>query len=186
VTAKANLVRSGWGQGCASGITTTMVSWIFLLPITARMCCIATMEMARSLTSLVNRGCSRPKIIGTQARLFSIYDRDGHLDLIVSNYVGYDSGLALYDSDPSLVGVQSPVLHGPLGLQGSKNILYHNNGDGTFTDVSKAVGIANSEATYGFTPCVADYDNDGWPEYLCCERFHSEPACSRTITWDFY
>src|SRR5207244_805350 len=95
---------------------------------------------------------------------FLDYDRDGHLDLFVSNYVADESGLALYDSDPSLVGVQSPVLHGPAGLQGSKNILYHNNGDGTFADVSKATGIANSDAAYGFTPCVADYDNDGWPD----------------------
>src|SRR5881396_2259635 len=95
---------------------------------------------------------------------FLDYDRDGRLDLIVSNYVGYDSGLALYESDPSLVGVQSPVLYGPKGLQGSKNILYHNDGDGTFTDISKAAGIANCEPTYGFTPCVADYDNDGWPD----------------------
>jgi hypothetical protein len=95
---------------------------------------------------------------------FLDYDRDGHIDLIVSNYVGYKSGLSLYDSDPSLVGVQSPVLHGPAGLEGSRNILYHNNGDGTFTDVSKSSGIAAPEGTYGFTPCVADYDNDGWPD----------------------
>ncbi|HKR84464.1 MAG TPA: CRTAC1 family protein, partial [Terriglobales bacterium] len=95
---------------------------------------------------------------------FLDYDRDGRLDLIVSNYVGYDSGLALYDSDPSLVGLQSPVLHGPAGLEGSKSILYHNNGDGTFADVSKTAGIASPEPTYGFTPCVADFDNDGWPD----------------------
>ena len=76
--------------------------------------------------------------------------------------MAYESGLALYESDPALVGVQSPVLHGPAGLQGSKNILYHNNGDGTFTDVTKSAGISKPEPTYGFTPCVADYDNDGW------------------------
>ncbi|OLB90193.1 MAG: hypothetical protein AUI12_00620 [Acidobacteria bacterium 13_2_20CM_2_57_6] len=93
---------------------------------------------------------------------FLDYDRDGYLDLFVSNYVAYESGLALYESDPALVGVQSPVLHGPAGLQGSKNILYHNNGDGTFTDVTKSAGISKPEPTYGFTPCVADYDNDGW------------------------
>src|SRR5262249_18340845 len=66
------------------------------------------------------------------------------------------------ESSRGLVGLQSRVLQGVARLQGSKNILYHNNGDGTFTDVSKSAGILKPESTYGFTPCVADYDNDGW------------------------
>src|ERR1700694_3284586 len=45
-----------------------------------------------------------------------------------------------------------------------KNVLYHNNGNGKFADVSKASGISHAGATYGFTPCVGDYDNDGWPD----------------------
>ena len=93
---------------------------------------------------------------------FLDYDRDGHLDLFVSRYVGYESGLVLYETNPSLIGVQSPVLYGVAGLRGSKNILYHNNGDGTFKDVSQTAGILEPQPAYSFTPCVADYDNDGW------------------------
>jgi hypothetical protein len=164
VTAKANLVRSGWGQGVCVGDYNDD-GFLDLLVTYYGTNVLYRNNGDGTFTDVTREsGLLQAENHWNSGAAFLDYDRDGHLDLIVSNYVGYDSGLALYDSDPSLVGVQSPVLHGPAGLQGSKNILYHNNGDGTFTDVSKAVGIANSEATYGFTPCVADYDNDGWPD----------------------
>src|SRR4030081_4153544 len=56
------------------------------------------------------------------------------------------------------------VAGGPPGLQGGKNILYHNNGDGTFTDVSEAAGIFRASGTYGLGVLTADLDNDGWPD----------------------
>ena len=56
------------------------------------------------------------------------------------------------------------VACGPPGLQGGKNILYHNNGDGTFTDVSEAAGILGANGTYGLGVLTADFDNDGWPD----------------------
>ena len=164
VTAKANLARSGWGQGvCVGDYNNDGFLDLFV-------------TYYGKDVLYRNNGDGTFTDVTRESRLLQLedhwnsgaafldYDRDGHLDLFVSNYVADESGLALYDSDPSLVGVQSPVLHGPAGLQGSKNILYHNNGDGTFADVSKATGIANSDAAYGFTPCVADYDNDGWPD----------------------
>ena len=95
---------------------------------------------------------------------FLDYDRDGHLDLFVSHYVDYRYGLTLYGSNPNLEGTQSPVLYGVAGLKGTFNTLYHNNGDGTFTDVSAKSGILKAHPTYGFTPLVADFDNDGWPD----------------------
>src|SRR5246127_4604536 len=152
VTAKANLARSGWGQGvCVGDYNNDGFLDLFV-----------TYYGKNVLYR--NNGDGSFTDVPRESRLLQLedhwnsgaafldYDRDGHLDLFVSNYVADESGLALYDSDPSLVGVQSPVLHGPAGLQGSKNILYHNNGDGTFADVSKATGIANSDAAYGFTP----------------------------------
>ena len=56
------------------------------------------------------------------------------------------------------------VACGPPGLPGGKNILYHNNGNGTFTDVSEKAGIWNTAGTYGLSVAASDLDNDGWPD----------------------
>ena len=56
------------------------------------------------------------------------------------------------------------VACGPPGLNGDTNILYHNNGDGTFTDVSEAAGIKKANGSYGLGVLTADFDNDGWPD----------------------
>ena len=164
VTAKSNLRHSGWGQGVCVGDYNN--DGFMDLYVTYYGKNVLYRNNGDGTFTDVTResGLLQPQDHWNSGAAFLDYDRDGRLDLFVSNYVSYDSGLALYDSDPSLLGVQSPVLHGPAGLQGSNNILYHNDGDGTFTDVSKASGVANSEPTYGFTPCVADYDNDGWPD----------------------
>ena len=56
------------------------------------------------------------------------------------------------------------VACGPPGLDGGKNILFHNNGDGTFADISEKSGILKTAGTYGLGVLVADFDNDGWPD----------------------
>ncbi len=96
---------------------------------------------------------------------FLDYDRDGHLDLFVCNFVHLDP-----DSPPSIdkasfcqwKGV--PTMCGPRGLPGDTNILYHNNGDGTFTDVSEKAGILKPGPRYSITSVCCDFDNDGWPD----------------------
>jgi hypothetical protein len=95
---------------------------------------------------------------------FLDYDRDGHLDLFVANYIDMDLATApVPDSGPCLYkGVM--VACGPPGLTGGKNILYHNNGDGTFTDVSESSGIRQTTGTYGLGVLTGDFDNDGWPD----------------------
>jgi len=162
VTAKTNLVRSGWGQGvCVGDYNNDGLMDLFVTYYGKNV--LYRNNGDGTFTDVTHEtGLLQLEDHWNSGAAFLDYDRDGYLDLFVSNYVAYESGLALYESDPALVGVQSPVLHGPAGRQGSKNILYHNNGDGTFTDVTKSAGISKPEPTYGFTPCVADYDNDGW------------------------
>jgi enediyne biosynthesis protein E4 len=96
---------------------------------------------------------------------FVDYDRDGHLDLFVCNFVHLDP-----DNPPSIDNASFcqwkgvPTMCGPRGLPGDTNILYRNNGDGTFTDVSEKAGILKPGPRYSITSVCCDFDNDGWPD----------------------
>ena len=99
---------------------------------------------------------------------FIDYDRDGHLDLFVANYVGAES---LENMPPkgrtTWKGV--PVAYGPQGLVKGSHILYRNNGDGTFSDVSKDAQIGDLQG-YGLTAMNTDFNDDGWHDiYLACD-----------------
>jgi hypothetical protein len=102
---------------------------------------------------------------------FFDYDRDGYLDLFVANYVDLD--LAKTPSPGSgefCVWKEIPVMCGPRGLPLAHNLLYHNNGDGTFTDVSEKAGILKPGGRYGLGVATADFNNDGWPDiYVACD-----------------
>lgn len=164
VTAKAGLVRHGWGQGvCVGDYDNDGFLDLFVTYYGKN---VLYRNNGNGTFSDVTReaGLLQPEDHWNSGAAFLDYNRDGHLDLFVSNYVGYRYGLALYDANPSLAGMQSPVLYGVAGLEGTRNILYRNNGDGTFTDVSRAAGIDKPEPAYGFTVCAADFDNDGWPD----------------------
>ncbi len=92
---------------------------------------------------------------------FVDYDRDGRLDLFVSNYVAFGK-----KSTPR----ETEFFIGPRGLPYGHHSLYHNKGDGTFTDVTAASGIGKPDGGYGLTAVAADFDNDGWPDiYLACD-----------------
>ena len=107
---------------------------------------------------------------GTSAAWFD-YDRDGRLDLFVSNYLVFDQDAvprAGASGSCDYYGV--PVSCGPRGLPYGHHSLYHNNGDGTFTDVTVAAGIAKPSGGYGLTAIAADLDNDGWPDiFVACD-----------------
>jgi len=96
---------------------------------------------------------------------FGDYDGDGFVDLMVTGYVDFH-----LDDLPGFGGVPTckyrgiDVQCGPRGLKGAPDHLYHNNGDGTFTDVSKATGVGYPDGYYGLTTIWADFDNSGRPD----------------------
>jgi len=96
---------------------------------------------------------------------FLDYDRDGHLDLFVCNYIRLDPAETPGPHDPPVCQWKGiPVMCGPRGLPGDTNVLFHNNGDGTFTDVSGKAGILKPGPRYSITAVSYDFDNDGWPD----------------------
>jgi hypothetical protein len=102
---------------------------------------------------------------------FVDYNRDGHLDLFVSNYVEFDTaripkpGQNVYCNWKGV-----PVNCGPRGLPAGYHSLYRNNGDGTFTDVSAKAGVDKLRGSYGMTVVAADFDEDGWPDiFVACD-----------------
>jgi len=99
------------------------------------------------------------------------YDGDGRLDLFVAGYVHFDRAnlpQAEQNGVPNAYctfrGEQ--VSCGPRGLKGEPDHLFHNNGDGTFTDVSEKAGVADKPGYYGLGAVFADINNDGKPDLL--------------------
>jgi enediyne biosynthesis protein E4 len=106
------------------------------------------------------------------------YDRDGRLDLFVATYLNTTIEKLPKpgeNTDCRWKGV--PVNCGPRGLPPGSVQLFHNNGDGTFTDVSRQSGVAAAGRSYPMTAVAADYDNDGWPDIYV--------ACDSTPSWLF-
>lgn len=164
VTAKAGLVHSGWGQGVCVGdydndgfddLFVTYFGKNVLYHNNGNGTFTDVTEKAGVATNgkRWNTGCA-----------FVDYDRDGRLDLFVANYIDLDLATApLPESGPcEYKGVL--VACGPPGLVGGRNILFHNNGDGTFSDASERAGLLQANGTFGLGVLTADFDNDGWPD----------------------
>jgi len=162
VTEKAGLVHSGWGQGVCIGdydndgfddlfVTYFGKNVLYHNNGNGKFTDVSEKAGVAGTGKRWNTGCA-----------FVDYDRDGQLDLFVANYIDLDLKTApVPESGPCLYkGVM--VACGPPGLIGGKNILYHNNGNGTFTDVSEKSGILRANGTYGLGVLTADLDNDGW------------------------
>ena len=93
---------------------------------------------------------------------FVDYDNDGKLDLFVANYVDFDiNNLPEFGKGRTCTFKGIAVQCGPRGLKGAGDSLYHNNGDGTFTDVTKKAGVADPDGYYGLGVICSDFDGDG-------------------------
>jgi len=102
---------------------------------------------------------------------FIDYDRDGHLDIAMANYLQFDPTKIPKPGESSYCNWKGiPVNCGPRGLPPGDMLLYHNNRDGTFTDVSVKSGLSKAKGSYCMTTVAADFDNNGWPDiYVACD-----------------
>ena len=192
VTAKAGLMRSGWGQGCCVGdydndgyddLLVTYWGCLVLYHNNGDGTFTDVTEKAGLLQKTPrprwNTGCC-----------FVDYDRDGYLDLFVANYVNFELQSAPPPGDNQYCRYYGLTVGcGPQGLGGGTNMLYHNRGDGTFEDVSERAGVTVPRGpsaptlervqwipvgSYGLGVSAADFDNDGWPDiYVACDSVPS-------------
>jgi hypothetical protein len=186
VTDKAGLFHSGWGQGCCVGdydndgfddlfVTYWGKSVLYHNNGDGTFTDVSEKAGVAGRPGRWGAGCC-----------FLDYDRDGHLDLFVASYVNFDPASAPRPGQSAYCRYNDiPVPCGPLGYAGGTNVLYRNQGDGTFADVSESSGIARPRGpssmvfvpsnwqptgSYGMGAAVADFDNDGWPDiYVACD-----------------
>jgi hypothetical protein len=180
VTKKAGLTRSGWGQGCCVGdydndgyddlfVTYWGRNVLYHNNGDGTFTDVSEKAGVAGTGNSWGAGCC-----------FLDYDRDGHLDLFVANYVNFEVSGAPKPGEAGYCNYNDiPVPCGPQGFAGGTNILYRNRGDGTFADVSQQSGIAHPRGpskmvfvgrnwqptgSYGMGAAAADFDNDGWPD----------------------
>ena len=156
VTEKAGVGNRHWGMGVAAGDYDND-GWVDLF-----VCNYGPNTLYRNngdgtfreVTGTAGVGDGRWAVSAS----FGDYDADGWLDLYVTNTVQFDHK----DPDPMECHYRGITVQcGPLGMVGDSDILYRNNGDGTFRDVSEKAGVSDVTPSYGLGAIWSDYDNDG-------------------------
>ncbi len=162
VTAKAGLTRTNWGQSASVGDYDNDGFEDLFVSAFGKNALYHNNGNGTFTEVGEKAGVANNQSKWGSGSAFLDYDHDGRLDLFVASYIDLDLKTApLPETGPCLYkGVM--VACGPPGLKGGVNTLYHNNGDGTFTDVSEKAGIRKTDGTFGLGVSVADFDNDGF------------------------
>jgi hypothetical protein len=172
VTARSGLADPGWAQGvCVGDYNNDGWEDLFLTYYGQNRLYRNNGDGTFSNVT-AEAGLLFPKTRYSTGCTFLDYNRDGHLDLFVSNYLEIDLATAQKPSldVPNCNYEGVATMCGPLGLPKAHQYLYRNNGNGTFTDVSKESGVAALHGSYGLTAVSFDADEDGWPDiFVACD-----------------
>src|SRR5216684_4355430 len=170
VTEKAGLWATGWGQGVCVGDYDND-GWEDLY-----VTYYGTNRLYHNQQGVFTEVAQKAGVAGSGKSwgtgcAFVDYDRDGRLDLMVANYVDFDLTTAPAPGErATCIWKGVPVMCGPRGLPGAKNILYHNRGNGTFEDVTSKAHIDRTDGHYSLGISTLDFDDDGWPDiYVACD-----------------
>src|SRR2546421_4790424 len=170
VTVQAGLAATGWGQGVCVGDYDND-GWEDLY-----VTYFGKNRLYHNQSGVFTEVAEQARVAGSGKAwgtgcAFVDYDRDGLLDLVVANYVDFDLSTAPAPGERNACmwkGV--PVMCGPRGLPGAKNILYHNQGQGRFEEVTAKAHIDQTNGHYALSVSTLDFDDDGWPDiYVACD-----------------
>jgi hypothetical protein len=171
VTEKAGIGHLGWGQGVCAGDVDNDGNVDLFITQWGHNVFLHNMGNGTFRDETRERGLDRPGSRWSTGCAFLDYDRDGWLDLVVAHYVDFDAQPKPGPREHSGCNWNGiPVPCGPRGLKGETMTLYHNDGHGHFTDVTKKAGIQTPPEYYCFTVLTGDFDNDGWPDiFVACD-----------------
>jgi hypothetical protein len=160
VTDKAGIGDIGWGMGATIGDYNND-GWEDLY-----VTCLGPNHLLKNNGDGTFKDVTQSAGVGdprwSAGAVFVDYDNDGKADLFVANYVDFDvNNLPEFGKGRTCQFKGVPVQCGPRGLKGAGDSLYHNNGDGTFTDVSKKAGVSDPDGYYGLGVIASDFDGDG-------------------------
>jgi enediyne biosynthesis protein E4 len=175
VTAKAGITSSQWGQGVCAGDVDNDGNVDLMVTNWGQNTLYHNLGNGTFRNETEERGLSQPGRRWSTGCAFIDYDRDGFLDLVIAHYVDFDIAKTPRPGELAQCFWKGlPVICGPRGLPGETMSLYHNDGHGHFSDVSKRAGVQSSKNFYGFTVLTGDFDNDGWPDfYVACDSVPS-------------
>lgn len=172
VTAVSGIARKGWAQGACAGdydndgyIDVVVTYW--------GQNALYHNESGKRFSDRTEKaGLIQSRIRYNTGCAFFDYDNDGDLDLFVANYLKFDyQTTPKPGANPYCFYREIAVSCGPRGLPFDHNILYRNNGDGTFADVSEASGIAAAEQHYALGVITGDFNGDGFADlYVACDQ----------------
>jgi hypothetical protein len=162
VTAESGLIKRGWGMGvCVADYDNDGHEDVY---VTAYGPNVLFHNNGNGTFTDVTARAGVGDLHWSTGCAFGDYDRDGYVDLYVANYLTFDEAtVPKRGTSPLCQFMGIDVMCGPLGLPGEPDTLYHNNGDGTFTDVTQRAGI-HDPGYYGFGVIFSDLDGDGWPD----------------------
>jgi hypothetical protein len=178
ITEKAGLVRTGWASAVTVGDYDNDGFDDLFVTYYGRNVLYHNNGNGAFTDVTEKAGLSQPGVRYGSGCTWVDYDRDGRLDLFVATYLNTTlEKLPRPGENADCTWKGVPVNCGPRGLPPGSVQLFHNNGDGTFTDVSRASGVSAASGSYPMTAVAADFDNDGWPDIYV--------ACDSTPSWLF-
>ncbi len=172
VTDAMGITRMGWGEGVCAGDYDNDGYTDLFVTYWGQNVLYRNVGGKRFEDVTAKAGLAQSRRRYNTGCAFLDYDRDGKLDLFVSNYLDFDPAeTPKPGANPYCWYRNMPVNCGPRGLPFESNLLYHNEGAGKFSDVSQASGVGEPRQSYCLGVLTADFNDDGWPDvFVACDQ----------------